>query len=134
MRRSLETPGQLAFDTDYTINTLIITLLRAIMHNPEMYPDPETFKPERHEAEGVPHPIECGVFGYGRRQVGTTIASVQYLIASSSLRSCSGKNMALDTVWIAMATILAVFDIEKAVDENGNVITPAVAFRRSTIK
>ena len=134
MRRSSETPGQLAFHTDYTISALIITLLRAIMHNPEMYPDPETFKPERHEAEGVPDPIECGVFGYGRRQVGTIAGVKSTLISSSSIRSCSGKNMALDTVWIAMATILTVFNIKKAVDEKGNIITPAIEFRRSTIK
>lgn len=42
--------------------------------------------------------------------------------------------MALDTVWIAMATILTVFNIKKAVDEKGNIITPAIEFRRSTIK
>ena len=110
------------------------TLLRAIMHNPDVYPVPETFKPERHEAEGVPDPIECGVFGYGRRQVGTIAGVKSTLISSSSIRSCSGKNMALDTVWIAMATILTVFNIKKAVDEKGNIITPAIEFRRSTIK
>ncbi|ETW79565.1 cytochrome P450 monooxygenase 37 [Heterobasidion irregulare TC 32-1] len=114
-------------------NATILGNTWAIMHNPDVYPDPETFKPERHEAEGVRDPIECGVFGYGRRQVGTIAGVKSILISSSSIRSCSGKNMALDTVWIAMATILTVFNIKKAVDEKGNIITPAIEFRRSTI-
>ena len=33
--------------------------------------------------------------------------------------------MAFSAVWIAVASLLATFDIEKAVDENGNVIDPA---------
>ena len=32
--------------------------------------------------------------------------------------------MALSAVWIAVASLLATFDIEKAMDENGNVIEP----------
>ena len=32
--------------------------------------------------------------------------------------------MALSSIWISVASILAVFDISKAVDERGNVIEP----------
>ena len=32
--------------------------------------------------------------------------------------------MAFSAVWIAVASLLATFDIEKAMDENGNVIEP----------
>ena len=32
--------------------------------------------------------------------------------------------MAFSAVWIAVASLLATLDIEKAVDENGNVIEP----------
>jgi len=32
--------------------------------------------------------------------------------------------MAFSAVWIAVASLLAAFDIEKAVDENGNVVDP----------
>jgi hypothetical protein len=33
--------------------------------------------------------------------------------------------MAFSSVWIAVASIIAVFDITKAVDENGNAIEPS---------
>lgn len=42
--------------------------------------------------------------------------------------------MALDTVWVAMATILSVFSIDAPVDENGTAVMPEITFRRSTIK
>lgn len=42
--------------------------------------------------------------------------------------------MAIDTLWIAMASILAVFDISKALDENGKEITPKVLLEPGTIK
>ncbi|CAA7268209.1 unnamed protein product [Cyclocybe aegerita] len=87
----------------------------AILHNPAVYPDPESFKPERYEDKNVPDPIDNGVFGFGRR-------------------SCSGKAMAIDTVWIAMATVLSAYDICMPVDENGKPIVPEVKFRRTTIK
>jgi len=32
--------------------------------------------------------------------------------------------MAFSAVWIAVASLLATFDIEKSMDENGNVIEP----------
>lgn len=49
-------------------------------------------------------------------------------------RSCAGKSMAIDTVWLAMATILATYDITQPVDESGNFIKPKIEFMRSAIK
>ncbi len=48
--------------------------------------------------------------------------------------ACAGRVMALDTMWIAMASILAVFDISKAVDERGNEISPPVKLSPGTIR
>lgn len=49
-------------------------------------------------------------------------------------RACAGKTMALDTIWIAIASILTVFDITKAVDENGDVVTPEVKLNPGSIR
>jgi len=87
----------------------------ALLHDPAVYRDPESFLPERYNDKNVPDPIDYGVFGYGRR-------------------SCSGKNMAVDTVWIAMATILSMYDISAPIDENGKPVVPELKFRRTTIK
>jgi len=82
----------------------------AIMHDKERYQDPDTFDPSRfvnHEGKlrkDVPDPTE--VFGFGRRV-------------------CPGRYFALDFVWLAMANLVAVFSIEKPVDELGNVIEPS---------
>ncbi|KAI9567140.1 cytochrome P450 [Boletus coccyginus] len=86
----------------------------ALLHDPDVYPEPESFYPERFEKGNVPDPVDYAAFGYGRR-------------------SCAGKNMALDTVWIAIATILSVFSIDAPVDENDAPVMPEITFRRSTI-
>ncbi|KAJ7769656.1 cytochrome P450 [Mycena maculata] len=73
-----------------------------------MYPDPYSFKPERYLLDGKPNPAVTDpdiVFGFGRR-------------------ICPGRHMAHSSVWITLVSILATFDISKAVDENGQIIEP----------
>jgi hypothetical protein len=41
--------------------------------------------------------------------------------------------MAVDTIWIAIASILSVYNISKAVDDRGNIITPEVKLEPGTI-
>jgi len=48
--------------------------------------------------------------------------------------ACAGKSMALDTIWIAIASVLSVYNITKAVDERGNVITPQVKLKPGTVR
>lgn len=48
--------------------------------------------------------------------------------------ACAGKSMALDTIWIAIASVLSVYNIKKAVDERGNVITPQVKLKPGTVR
>lgn len=48
--------------------------------------------------------------------------------------ACAGKSMALDTIWIAIASVLSVYNITKAVDEHGNVITPQVKLQPGTVR
>lgn len=86
---------------------------RAILHDDARYPDPGLFKPERFlTTDGkldpaVPHPSE--VFGYGRR-------------------ICAGRYFAHDELFLAIANILATFNIERPKDDSGNVIEDSIEF------
>ncbi|KAL0064064.1 hypothetical protein AAF712_009030 [Marasmius tenuissimus] len=86
--------------------------LRAIFHDEKMYPDPYTFKPDRWIKDGKINPDvrdAMAAFGFGRRV-------------------CPGKHFALLTTFITITTVLAIFDIEKAVGEDGDVIEPSMEF------
>jgi hypothetical protein len=41
------------------------------------------------------------------------------------VRICPGQYLASDSVWIAMATLLATLKISKVLDDEGKEITPA---------
>ncbi|EIM84295.1 CyP450 monooxygenase [Stereum hirsutum FP-91666 SS1] len=76
----------------------------AIFHDESIYPDPDTFSPERYfDNPALPYPNEA--FGYGRRW-------------------CAGKWMAIDNLWITVVSVLATMNVEKARDEFGREIVP----------
>ncbi|KAL5522856.1 hypothetical protein ACEPAG_8874 [Sanghuangporus baumii] len=82
-------------------------------HDPKTYHDPMAFKPERFlgdEPEMDPHNLS---FGFGRR-------------------ICPGRDFADATVYLTIAQTLAVFDINKAI-ENGKIVEPKVEFTPGTI-
>jgi cytochrome P450 len=85
-------------------------------HDPEVYPDPMEFKPERH-IETPTHKAEPDprmyIFGYGRR-------------------ICPGRQVADNALFITIAQSLAVFDITKVV-EDGKVVEPEVRFEPGAI-
>ncbi len=77
---------------------------RAILHDPEVYPDPEQFKPERFlnkDGSVRDDPTLSFVFGYGKR-------------------ICPGRHYA--TIFIVISSVLTVFNVTKAKDENGHEI------------
>jgi hypothetical protein len=43
-------------------------------------------------------------------------------------RICPGRHLADASLWIAIASILATFDIKKVVGDDGTEITPGVGF------
>ncbi|KAI0789549.1 OrdA protein [Abortiporus biennis] len=88
--------------------TIIIANLWQMLHNPETYPEPFDFDPERYipapGKETQPDPRKIS-FGFGRRV-------------------CPGQTLAEASLFACIAMSLAVFDFEKATDENGSQITP----------
>ena len=79
---------------------------RAILHNPETYPDPEEFKPERflnQDGSVRDDPALALSFGAGRR-------------------ICPGRHVVDATLFIVASSVLSTFNVTKAKDENGNEI------------
>ncbi|KFY34347.1 hypothetical protein V494_06846 [Pseudogymnoascus sp. VKM F-4513 (FW-928)] len=85
-------------------------------HDPAVYPDPMIFRPERfletptHKPETDPRNF---IFGFGRR-------------------ICPGRYVADNAVFMTIAQVLTVFNIEKLV-ENGKVVEPEIKFEASTV-
>ena len=80
--------------------------LRAILHDPESYPDPEAFKPERFlNEDGTVRddPTIFLAFGVGKR-------------------ICPGRHFVDATLFIVASSVLSVFDITTAKDGNGHEI------------
>ncbi|KAK7460409.1 hypothetical protein VKT23_009130 [Stygiomarasmius scandens] len=86
--------------------TTVIGNAWAVLHDESIYPDPMEFKPERFlRQKGRPSPPDSALyaFGFGRR-------------------ICPGRFFALDAAWLAVACVLATFDIIKAFDADGEEI------------
>ncbi|KAF5366453.1 hypothetical protein D9758_009803 [Tetrapyrgos nigripes] len=108
-------------------NTIIVPNVWAMLHNETVYgPDPNKFNPERFLLllkdgtntnlklnPAIPDPDAD--FGFGRRV-------------------CPGQHVALSSLWICIASVLAVFKLEKAVDEQGNVVEPTGEYIPSSIQ
>ncbi|KAI0278780.1 cytochrome P450 [Russula aff. rugulosa BPL654] len=83
----------------------------AILHDPEAYPEPDKFKPERFlNEDGTVRddPMLSLAFGVGKR-------------------ICPGRHLVESTLFIVASSILSVFNVTKAKDENGNEIPVKVA-------
>ncbi|KAF7760418.1 hypothetical protein Agabi119p4_11094 [Agaricus bisporus var. burnettii] len=82
--------------------TLVIGNGWTLMHDPEVYKDPEDYNLDRFLKDG--HFADAiAVFGYGRRV-------------------CPGRYFGLNALFLMIAHTLAVFDIKPALDENGKEI------------
>lgn len=146
--------GQSTSSNDPSYGTPLNKHARKMLHDPQVYHDPMSFKPERflstsgHVPEQDPR-VAC--FGFGRRYVrNDVIASlrteyivslVYVLVGSCSVMHDnlswifpSGMNLAEIMVFMVCTMTLALFDIRKVVDENGHEITPTAGHTSGTIR
>ncbi|VUC35883.1 unnamed protein product [Clonostachys rosea] len=88
-------------------NTILLPAIWWFLHDPDVYKDPDSFDPTRYlPPRNEPDP-GAFAFGFGRRV-------------------CPGKHIADSTLFLTIAQLLAVFNIEKALDSDGTPIDPAV--------
>ncbi|TFK25347.1 cytochrome P450 [Coprinopsis marcescibilis] len=108
-------PHTLSTDDEYEgflipAGSVVIPNIWAMCHDENMYPDSFKFNPDRFLKDGnldleTQRDPSLMCFGFGRR-------------------ICPGRHFAYASIWLAIASIIYIFDLEKAKDENGNEIDP----------
>ena len=81
----------------YFFSTWPSSFCRAILHDPDTYPEPDAFKPERFinpNGSLREDPLVTSIFGFGKR-------------------ICPGRHLVDDMLFIAIASLLSVFNIKK---------------------
>ncbi|EIW74568.1 cytochrome P450 [Coniophora puteana RWD-64-598 SS2] len=99
------TNGDLYRGYDIPAGALVIANIWALSRDSEKYPSPSEFRPERFlDANGnLTNDTVDFAFGFGRRV-------------------CVGRHFAVNSLWLAMARILAAFNIQRQRDESGKLI------------
>ncbi|KAK1235349.1 hypothetical protein PQX77_001438 [Marasmius sp. AFHP31] len=84
---------------------------RAVTHDEALYgPNPDAFNPDRFmQVDSKPPDPELFAFGFGRR-------------------ICPGRYLAMNTIYLTVAHLLATFTIAKAIDGDGNEVEPVAEF------
>ncbi|KZT32864.1 cytochrome P450, partial [Sistotremastrum suecicum HHB10207 ss-3] len=83
-------------------DTIVFMNTWAILRDENEYPDPHLFKPERF--------LESS---QGKQVLRTNIRDPHDIFFGIGRRSCSGRQLASDSLWITLATLLTVFEIRR---------------------
>lgn len=103
---------------------------RGMLHDPQVYPDPERFSPERFEGSNKTRVDDVDpsdlVFGFGRRSVCAYFILTS--MAHKCIRQCPGQQLAEITIWLMAAYVVATMDITPAKDVDGRDVVPPADF------
>ncbi|KAL0573247.1 hypothetical protein V5O48_008716, partial [Marasmius crinis-equi] len=136
----LAVPHYLEVEDEYNgyripAKSIVLGNVWAILHDERNYPEPFNFKPERYIVDGKLNFESCRdpttvAFGFGRRVCpGRYMGYSSVWIGKSWLPwSTHAEILTLVTHRAAIASILKVYKIEKAKDENGNVVEPTYKY------
>ncbi|KAJ7229088.1 cytochrome P450 [Mycena pura] len=94
--------------------TSVMANIWAIMHDETTYPNPFMFDPTRFLGDNPEPDPRDYAFGFGRR-------------------ICPGQHLAEHSIWIQMVLSLLTMNISKAVDADGRVVEPEVAFTSGAV-
>ncbi|CCM06194.1 uncharacterized protein FIBRA_08437 [Fibroporia radiculosa] len=95
--------------------SLIIANIWHMLHDPEAYPEPKAFRPERFRgSDAEMQKVTDVAFGFGRR-------------------ACPGMQMAQGTLFAFAATILATCEIVPMLDAYGKPVVPDIAYTSGVI-
>jgi hypothetical protein len=74
----------------------------------------------------------------GRVRLRATASAAQHYIRLAAhidiSRICPGRHMATDSLWIVIASILATFDISKAIGDDGRVVEPSYEYVSALVR
>ncbi|KAH9910913.1 cytochrome P450 [Amylocystis lapponica] len=94
--------------------TVVIANIWSMTRDENVFPEPETFRPERFENMAI---------------YTTELTDPRNLIFGFGRRICPGQQFADANIWLALANILASIDIRRVRGADGNEITPVPMFR-----
>jgi len=84
------------------------------------------YRPERFLKDGKLNPDvmepSSVAFGFGRRSVDPTIFCDVHLIGHLLPSICPGRHYSDNSLYLTISCLLAVYDIEPPVDDQGNII------------
>ncbi|KAG8694721.1 hypothetical protein FRC08_008300 [Ceratobasidium sp. 394] len=94
--------------------TMVIANIWAMLHDSTVYENPAEFDPNRFLSDRPAPDPALYAFGFGRR-------------------SCPGMHLGQQLLWLTISNILAHFTTSKALDDQGNEITPSEEYTTTSV-